>query len=451
MPRCSRCGKDVLNNLQRHRNFCVSLSFELSSDEDMMTDDEDFSVSRAYHLSTIAESSHGASCKPGSTDQYIPITSRGDNDHGFEDYDFGEYDHHESQVLGQDIDHNSLSSDESGNDGEDYYDNEQQADVLEYYIGQNRYEDLVERPLRDYHQRENGIRVLDLRDQPTLTTSDYWNLRLSSIIISNNISRKGPEPLDSVHIAARRMTETFGAHSKTYYLCRNGSIPLLNSPRITRRISTAWMNFIYGDRTSHDSSLRCSKETSKNAYSPFALGKKQQVSIGNAIKTSHLLMPLGLDGNLGDVFTRSKSARGVDMIDFLLFAVPTLIYEQLEANDCPFLDQLANLVNLCSLSESWNISLIADPPEREGEDAQPSDLVRITRYAENWHRFMLTEVSHNLYTISWHLLRHLPATIAILGPPRSYSCRSMEASIGMTWIKQLENYFIWDNGPYAAL
>ncbi|KAI9245565.1 hypothetical protein BDA99DRAFT_543660 [Phascolomyces articulosus] len=165
-----------------------------------------------------------------------------------------------------------------------------------------------------------------------------------------------------------------------------------------------------------------------NADTPFGLPKWQQALIGKAINESHLLMLIGLDGDVRDVFTRSGSSRAVDYIDFLLYVVPTVVYEVLEENECSDRDSLMNLVNGCSLALQLEISNKEEQAEREGDPEQPSNLERL--YLHQWHIFMLNDMPHNLYTINMHMLRHLADSIEVLGTPRTISTRNIERAIG---------------------
>lgn len=56
-----------------------------------------------------------------------------------------------------------------------------------------------------------------------------------------------------------------------------------------------------------------------------------------------------------DVFNRPQSARAVDWIDFLLYIVPTLVYEQLESANCLDVAHLMNLFIGCGIALSWDI------------------------------------------------------------------------------------------------
>ena len=56
------------------------------------------------------------------------------------------------------------------------------------------------------------------------------------------------------------------------------------------------------------------------------------------------------------------------------------MYEQLEENGCTGLTPLMNLVNACSLMLQWEITYESEPPEREGDPQQQSDLDRIRGY-----------------------------------------------------------------------
>ena len=187
-----------------------------------------------------------------------------------------------------------------------------------------------------------------------------------------------------------------------------------------------------------------------NATTPFTLTRQQQKMIGDAISESTLITPMGLDGNIMgkpyqistnevllsisfyhvDVFSRPKTARAVDWQEFLLLTIPTLVFENLEQNECESLGPLLGLVSACSIALSWNISTTTS----EGE---PSDLDRLQRNLDNWHVFMLYHMPTNLYTINEHLLRHLPKIITKLGPPRCFGARGMERAIGKASTKSL--------------
>ena len=54
------------------------------------------------------------------------------------------------------------------------------------------------------------------------------------------------------------------------------------------------------------------------------------------------------------------------------------------------------------------------------------------RYLEQWRTFMHDGITHNLYTINMHMLRHVADAIKVLGVPRAISTRRIERAIGTT-------------------
>ena len=79
-----------------------------------------------------------------------------------------------------------------------------------------------------------------------------------------------------------------------------------------------------------------------------------------------------------DVFSRPKSARAVDWIAFLLYVVPTLIYENLEQNGCNHLEPMARFISACAIALSWDISVYVE----EDADDEISDIDRLQTYVQ---------------------------------------------------------------------
>ena len=95
----------------------------------------------------------------------------------------------------------------------------------------------------------------------------------------------------------------------------------------------------------------------------------------NSLLLKSLLTLNGLSINT-DVFTRPKTARGVDWIMFMLFTIPTLVYEKLEENACSSSKPLMKLVSACAITLSKRITTAV---QRNGDD-EISDLDRLQRY-----------------------------------------------------------------------
>ncbi|ORY90559.1 hypothetical protein BCR43DRAFT_509032 [Syncephalastrum racemosum] len=105
---------------------------------------------------------------------------------------------------------------------------------------------------------------------------------------------------------------------------------------------------------------------------PFVLTKADRGRIGLALSASLATLPLGLDGAVNDLFNKPKSARGVDWIDFLLYVVPTLVFEHLKHKGISqnALKAIIKLVTGCALATEWDIS---EFEVTEMENARPME------------------------------------------------------------------------------
>ncbi|KAG2211979.1 hypothetical protein INT45_014171 [Circinella minor] len=159
--------------------------------------------------------------------------------------------------------------------------------------------------------------------------------------------------------------------------------------------------------------------TNQSLLAPYYLNKSQRTAISNAIQISRPTWPGIFDGRITDVVKSTKDTRAVDYIDSLLYVFPTIIIDQLEDNNCPTeaISALASLVKACALSLSWEIT--------------STDIVVIEECIEVWHMFALNNMNHNLYTVNFHYLRHIPEALQQLGPMRAYGVRSMERAVGL--------------------
>ncbi|KAG2214625.1 hypothetical protein INT45_003977 [Circinella minor] len=82
----------------------------------------------------------------------------------------------------------------------------------------------------------------------------------------------------------------------------------------------------------------------------------------------------------------------------------------------PQVEALMSYVIGCCLALQWEID--------------QDNLVNIKKHLQNWHLHMKNEVDNNMYTINFHLLRHIHGIVKALSPLRAYSTRSAEHSIG---------------------
>ncbi|KAI9488089.1 hypothetical protein BDB00DRAFT_849943 [Zychaea mexicana] len=155
----------------------------------------------------------------------------------------------------------------------------------------------------------------------------------------------------------------------------------------------------------------CTIELSKQACSAIA---------GDSIVNSLSTIPSSeFEGSFSNVDKKGKFMRAVDWVVFMQFVLPTLVFEQLVSTygaDSSQVVAIMSYVIGCSLALRWEID--------------QDDLDRIRSNLDTWHMHLKTKVTHNMYTVNFHLLRHIPATIEALGPLRGYSTRSAERAIG---------------------
>ncbi|KAI9314660.1 hypothetical protein BX666DRAFT_2029531 [Dichotomocladium elegans] len=147
-------------------------------------------------------------------------------------------DGHQQVYMSRESDGNSSS--------EDTYDSKSDDVFLDYCFNHHTDEDFAKFTTEHQIETENGIRILDFRDHQPPTANDYWNLRLNTVAIENDFSRKAhedimnfcnecmksnnfrPKPLDSVYATTKHMIEAFGVHSQTHSLCKNGCMLFTN-------------------------------------------------------------------------------------------------------------------------------------------------------------------------------------------------------------------------------
>ena len=183
MTRCNRCNGQIFNNFRRHQELCHDFAMEVSDDDSILSDDLFIPEVTTENASNPDHDSNDqysmCSSRHNNGDRFIQSSPLNDYT-DFDDFDFGE-DNQQQPYQHDYLEYEDSDSEVSNMDlFEDYfvYDDEDISDQS-----------------RNYHQTEDGIRIIDFRDQATPTDNDYWNLRLATLIVSNNITRKGHEDI----------------------------------------------------------------------------------------------------------------------------------------------------------------------------------------------------------------------------------------------------------------
>ncbi|KAG2222827.1 hypothetical protein INT45_000442, partial [Circinella minor] len=111
----------------------------------------------------------------------------------------------------------------------------------------------------------------------------------------------------------------------------------------------------------------------KNSTTSFELGTTKRQIIGSSVESSANTIPSSVfEGDFRNYYTKPSNMRSVDWVCFLLFVVPTMVYDMLELQlggveqAKAVVDALVSLVTGCAIALSWKIF----------ED----DLVKMERY-----------------------------------------------------------------------
>ncbi|KAG2206234.1 hypothetical protein INT45_010584, partial [Circinella minor] len=162
------------------------------------------------------------------------------------------------------------------------------------------------------------------------------------------------------------------------------------------------------------------KMTNPDSGTPFSLTLDTRKKISACIENSSRLLPGTIEGRILDVLVRPGQAHAVDWISMLVYVGPTLLIEAFVTKDCSSqaVEAFISLLTVVSISLKWSI--------------YPEDIDRIDQCAKNWHSFAWSILDHNLYTANLHYIQHIASMIRVIGPPRAYSARSAERTIGLT-------------------
>ncbi|OAD71745.1 hypothetical protein PHYBLDRAFT_170406 [Phycomyces blakesleeanus NRRL 1555(-)] len=151
----------------------------------------------------------------------------------------------------------------------------------------------------------------------------------------------------------------------------------------------------------------------------LVLSVRVQKEIGAAMALTRKTIPTLFYGAWRDVSKNAGYFKAVDWADFLLFAVPTLVAEQIR--NISARKALLGLVQVCNLLMSWELSA--------------EEQASIKRQLIEWNVYLETllaedKVDLKVFTINQHLLQHYLDMTEAFGLPRSYSARLVEKAIG---------------------
>ncbi|KAI8967320.1 hypothetical protein BDB01DRAFT_734017 [Pilobolus umbonatus] len=144
---------------------------------------------------------------------------------------------------------------------------------------------------------------------------------------------------------------------------------------------------------------------------PFFISRSDLVKIAT--------IPVSFQGGWENIINKSAGVRMVDYVDFLLYAVPTIV--------CPFIRDRATckaliaLSTACSLALQWNIT--------------EQMIQQMEKCFQIWHKYLQTQISNkrlskSVFSPVNHYLHHIAYITKSLGPMRAYSTRPMERTIG---------------------
>ncbi|SAM09683.1 hypothetical protein [Absidia glauca] len=153
---------------------------------------------------------------------------------------------------------------------------------------------------------------------------------------------------------------------------------------------------------------------------PFFLGPLMMSSVGQDMLCSQPDIPESFfNGIWDDIDKYPGSARAVDWMDFLLFAVPTLIVPSLHHSDAR--QVINNLIKSIHLCLSWKLS-----------SARISFIKTSIDNFQDYLAWNITagHLNRKCCTINLHYLGHVSFIIQCLGPLPIFSCRSLERTIG---------------------
>lgn len=86
---------------------------------------------------------------------------------------------------------------------------------------------------------------------------------------------------------------------------------------------------------------------------PFFIPKQDLLTVGECLTDSRKRIPVSFQGGWENIFKKNEGTRMVDYIDFLLYAVPTIIVPKIKKEETRI--ALLSLSKGCNLALQWTI------------------------------------------------------------------------------------------------
>lgn len=152
---------------------------------------------------------------------------------------------------------------------------------------------------------------------------------------------------------------------------------------------------------------------------PFFIDKHTMADIGNAIEATRQYIPVKFEGSFLNIIKQTRGTRAVDLGDFLLYLVPTLIVPRLGTRDAQ--RAVLKLVRGCAISLKWDLSF-------DNLNEMDACFAEFFGFCNN--KINQKQLSASVFKPVVHYLSHISYVCRNLGPLRVYSTRSQERAIG---------------------
>ena len=136
--------------------------------------------------------------------------------------------------------------------------------------------------------------------------------------------------------------------------------------------------------------------------------------LGASIKEQGQYLPCIFDGEMKDVLSNTKHARGVDYMLFLKYIVPTFVTEQIQVQQTETsvkknnqedidaaIEALSTISKICSIATQYDIS--------------NAELQELDKLIPLWHNFFVKYLPEEKYNINQHYLLHVTDLIRDMG------------------------------------
>jgi hypothetical protein len=182
-------------------------------------------------------------------------------------------------------------------------------------------------------------------------------------------------------------------------------------------------------------------EYDENTYT-FNLTSAQLEEAAKKMENSRCTISASFEGRWEGITRSIVLARGIDFLDWMLYAVPSIIVPMF--GDRPETQKpIMKLVEGLTILVEWHIdSVMLDRMDKYVNILLHVDLYYqfilfsfFFRCLREWHDFLKAEIEGkhlcvSVFTSNQHTICHLKQTIKTLGPLRAYSTRSLERTIG---------------------